>query len=90
MDMRPLEWAAQTTIGDGARRLLVKLSIVSGILPAVLRIEGVQCPSTDPTCVGSFADIFCGTHDDKNVALKRLREFTSGRDRLKLRRVNGF
>jgi hypothetical protein len=83
-----LDWASHTTVGDGARRLLVKLSIVSGILPATLRIEGVRCPSRDPAGVGSYADIFCGEHDGKIVALKRLREFTRGRDRLRQRRVN--
>jgi hypothetical protein len=88
MHRRLLDWAPHTTIGDGARRLLVKLSIVSGILPATLRIEGVWCPSKDPAGVGSYADIFCGKHDKKIVALKRLREFTTGRDRLRQRRVN--
>jgi hypothetical protein len=87
IDRYRLEWAANTTIGNGARRLLVKLSVVSGVLPTEIRIRNIQCVSPTPDCLGSFADIYCGKYEGKVVALKVLREMILGRDRLVVRKV---
>lgn len=63
--------------GDGpkARRLLVKLSEMCGILPSSLSITGVENCSQEPVAGGGFADIFLASYQGKHVALKCLRDF---------------
>lgn len=59
----------------------------SNELPPSLFIEGVQIRSRDPTCFGSFADVFCGTYQGQQIALKRLRINERGRLRDEIHRV---
>ncbi|KAJ7718321.1 kinase-like domain-containing protein [Mycena metata] len=62
-----------------ARRLIVQLSEASDLLPSSLAIHGVESVRETPFG-GSFGDIFGATHQDKPVALKRLRIFSAEDD----------
>jgi hypothetical protein len=54
--------------------MLLKLSTTSGILPRDVFIQGVDIgPDRDPWTSGGFADVFRGTYDGQQVAVKRLR-----------------
>ncbi|THH29984.1 hypothetical protein EUX98_g4198 [Antrodiella citrinella] len=70
------------------RRILLKLSLQYQILPLALFMLGVECQSLESTGFGGFADVFCGTHQGRKVALKRLRVFlmTDPSKRLQLQR----
>ncbi|THH28482.1 hypothetical protein EUX98_g5711 [Antrodiella citrinella] len=59
------------------RRVLLKLSLRSGLLPAQVFLKGVRCPDKEASKTGGFSDIFCGTYNYEDVALKRLRVFQS-------------
>ncbi|KAJ6536002.1 kinase-like domain-containing protein [Mycena vulgaris] len=58
-----------------ARRLIVKLSEASDLLPSSLTIHGVEQKSLDPLFGGTFGDIYKAQYQGNNVALKRLRLF---------------
>ncbi|KAJ7717958.1 kinase-like domain-containing protein [Mycena metata] len=62
-----------------ARRLIVQLSEASDLLPSSLAIRGVKNIRVTPFG-GSFGDIFAANHQDKSVALKRLRIFSAEDD----------
>lgn len=64
----------------GIRRLIMKLSIRSGLLPNSLLITDVVMSSSESVAGGGFADIFRGTYKGRLVALKRLRVFRSTHD----------
>jgi hypothetical protein len=52
----------------------VKLCIASGIMPKYLFIHGVDIgDERDPWAAGGFADVFKGTYEGRQVAVKRLR-----------------
>lgn len=56
------------------RRFLLKLSRDLHIIPSSLCLSGVQCPTREAEHLGGgYADIFRGTYQGKEVALKRLR-----------------
>jgi hypothetical protein len=69
-----------------AHRLLMKLAIVSGVLPESLVIHGVNGVSKTAVCGGGFADIYRACHEGREVALKKFRVFQT-RDRQALHRV---
>ncbi|KAJ7263062.1 kinase-like domain-containing protein [Mycena rebaudengoi] len=58
-----------------ARRLIVKFSETTGLLPSSLMMEGVSQRSDEPVFGGSFGDIFRAEYQNSPVALKRLRMF---------------
>ncbi|KAJ7759981.1 kinase-like domain-containing protein [Mycena metata] len=58
-----------------ARRLLIKLSITSDLLPSALIISGITERSKDPVFGGSFGDVYRAQHRGRPVAVKRLRFF---------------
>ena len=64
------------------RRLLLKLSKETGILPTVLFLTDVVPESTENRADwGGYADIYKATLDGQSVALKRLRNFSRDRNR---------
>ncbi|KAJ7833478.1 kinase-like domain-containing protein [Mycena leptocephala] len=58
-----------------ARRLLVKLSEASDMLPTCLFIQGVSRLDKEATFGGSFGDIYRASYHGQDVALKRIRVF---------------
>ncbi|KAF9468989.1 kinase-like domain-containing protein [Collybia nuda] len=71
----------------GARRLLVKLSEVTGVLPSSLTIRDVTLLEKDAVFGGGFADIYRALYNGKEVALKRMRIFQRGQERHKIHRT---
>ncbi|KAH8100929.1 kinase-like domain-containing protein [Cristinia sonorae] len=57
------------------RRILLKLSLHHNLLPSALTLPNVVCSTSESIGFGGFADVFCGTHQGRRVALKRLRVF---------------
>lgn len=53
-------------------RFLVKVVEHSGIIPAALKIEGIQLLEKDPISKGGFADIYLATHNGNKLVLKRI------------------
>jgi hypothetical protein len=56
-----------------ARRLRHKLSNACHLMPDSLRLEGVHVSNREPVYCGGFADIFKGSYEGRDVAVKRLR-----------------
>jgi len=56
-----------------ARRLRQKLSNACHLMPDSLCLDGVQISDSEPSYCGGFADIFKGSHRERDVAVKRLR-----------------
>lgn len=71
-----------TSIGhrNTLRRLLVRLSRKSTLVPEKLLVKGVVCDNRDPLGGGHFADIYEAQYRDRKVALKRLRSFRSSKE----------
>ncbi|TCD63488.1 hypothetical protein EIP91_005347 [Steccherinum ochraceum] len=59
------------------RRIILKLAITYDILPTALALEEVQCDDREVHGAGGHADVYCGTYQDRKVALKRLRVYIS-------------
>lgn len=74
----------------GARRLLVKISVVSGIIPTSLTIQGVTLLEKEAVFGGGFADIYKASYKNSEVALKRMRIFQRGKERHEIHRVRAF
>ncbi|KAJ7115954.1 kinase-like domain-containing protein [Mycena epipterygia] len=68
-----------------ARRLLVKLSEASDILPSSLFIQGVSRLDKEATFGGTFGDIYRASYQGQDVALKRIRVFQRDAGRHKIR-----
>ncbi|KAG6861528.1 hypothetical protein C0995_015261 [Termitomyces sp. Mi166 len=60
-------------VGRKARRLLVKLSERSEIIPASVLIRGLTLTDTQPVSGGGFADIYLAMYRGQEVAVKHLR-----------------
>ncbi|TFK43201.1 kinase-like domain-containing protein [Crucibulum laeve] len=67
-----------------AQRLVMKLCEKANTLPSSLVIEGVELRERDAIYGGGFADIYRGSYQGKDVALKRMRIFQRGQDRQKM------
>ncbi|CAL1710290.1 unnamed protein product [Somion occarium] len=72
------------------RRLLIRLSRESHILPSSLFLSGVVCKDRDAFGGGAFADIFQAKYNGKMVALKRLRVFQISTNEQKKEHVSNF
>ncbi|KAJ7242890.1 kinase-like domain-containing protein [Mycena rebaudengoi] len=72
---RLLHHAGRNSAHLEARRLIVKISETTGLLPSSLMIKGVTQRSDEPVFGGSFGDIFHAKYQDNRVALKRLQIF---------------
>lgn len=64
----------------GIRRLLVRLSSESGVLPTSLFLTGIDCDDKEPFGMGGYADIFRATYKTQPVILKRLRVYLNSRN----------
>lgn len=73
---------------SNSRRLLMKLSEISGILPPSLMITGIKLLEKEALFGGGFADIYKASYAGKEVALKRMRIFQRGQERRKIHRVS--
>lgn len=73
-------------VGRKARRLLVKLSEASAIIPASVLIRGLTLIETQPVSGGGFADIYRAMYRGQEVALKHLR-VRQDQDSQRIRRV---
>ncbi|KAK7696378.1 hypothetical protein QCA50_001032 [Cerrena zonata] len=63
------------------RRLLLRLSKESGVIPSSLFLQGITCTDKDiPYGNGQFAEVFQARHNGQKVALKRLRVYQSQRN----------
>jgi hypothetical protein len=60
-------------VGHKARRLLIKLSEASEIIPASVLIRGLSLIEQQPVSGGGFADIYRAMYRGQEVALKHLR-----------------
>lgn len=74
----------------GARRLLVKISVVSGIIPRSLTVQGVTLLEKEAVFGGGFADIYKASYKNNEVALKRMRVFQRGKARREIHKVRVF
>jgi hypothetical protein len=92
----PLTWRYQVLdkgllgnqdLSRRARRLLVRLSEASEIIPQSVSIQGFTLLEKDPVAGGAFADIHRALYQGKVVALKHLRA-RKDQDPQKIRRVN--
>lgn len=70
--------------------LLLKLCETCDKLPSSLLVTGVELDGRDAEFGGGFADIYRASLRYETVAVKRLRVFVDGPDRLTLHRVNTF
>ncbi len=59
------------------RHMLVKLCQLTSFLPSSYILDDVQETDGDTLIGGGFADIICGEHQNRKVAIKRLRIFLS-------------
>ncbi|KAG6817813.1 hypothetical protein H0H87_003221 [Tephrocybe sp. NHM501043] len=75
-------------VGRKARRLLVKLSERSDILPASVLIRGLTLINNQPVSGGGFADIYRALYRGQEVALKHLR-VRQDQDSQRIRRAFG-
>ncbi|KAF8077682.1 kinase-like domain-containing protein [Lyophyllum atratum] len=75
-------------VGRKARRLLVKLSETSEIIPASVLIRGLTLIDNQPVSGGGFADIYRATYRGQEVALKHLR-VRQDQDSQRIRRAFG-
>lgn len=75
-------------VGRKARRLLVKLSETSEIIPASVLIRGLNLVENQPVSGGGFADIYRAKYQGQEVALKHLR-VRQDQDSHRIRRVIG-
>ncbi|THH32824.1 hypothetical protein EUX98_g1317 [Antrodiella citrinella] len=80
-------WGAMFEDDYALRRLLIKLSKASGVLPSHLFLDEIRCFNRDPVAGGGFADICRGTYYAQPVALKRLRVFKTNEDLEKARKA---
>ena len=56
------------------RRMLLRVSQKLGTIPSPLFVAGVSCVERErPEGMGGFADVFRGSLEGRDVALKRLR-----------------
>jgi hypothetical protein len=64
------------------QRLLSRLSKTCGQFAPGLFLEGVilEGNQNSPVAQGGFADIYKGRYDGKDVAIKRVKRYTSGQD----------
>ncbi|KAJ7263064.1 kinase-like domain-containing protein [Mycena rebaudengoi] len=74
-DLRLLRHVGRNSAQLEARRLIVKISETTGLLPSSLMITGVSQRSDELVFGGSFGDIFRAEYQASPVALKRLRFF---------------
>ncbi|KAF9469341.1 kinase-like domain-containing protein [Collybia nuda] len=74
--------------GRKARRLLVKLSETSEIIPASVLIRGLTLVENQPVSGGGFADIYRARYQGQEVALKHLR-VRQDQDSHRIRRAFG-
>ena len=74
-------------LGRKARRLLIKLSEASEIIPASVLIRGLSLIESQPVSGGGFADIYRAMYRGQEVALKHLR-VRQDQDSQNIRRVN--
>ncbi|KAJ7263069.1 kinase-like domain-containing protein [Mycena rebaudengoi] len=74
-DLGLLRHAGRNSAQLEARRLIVKFSETTGLLPSSLMVKGVNQRSDEPVFGGSFGDIFRAEYHNSPVALKRLRIF---------------
>ncbi|KAG6820841.1 hypothetical protein H0H93_010668 [Arthromyces matolae] len=75
-------------VGLKARRLLIKLSERSEIIPASVLIRGLTLTDNQPVSGGGFADIYRAVYRGQEVALKHLR-VRQDQDSQKMRRAFG-
>ncbi|KAG6910301.1 hypothetical protein DXG01_011698 [Tephrocybe rancida] len=75
-------------VGRKARRLLVKLSERSEIIPASVLIRGLTLTDNQPVSGGGFADIYRAMYRGQEVALKHLR-VRQDQDSQRIRRAFG-
>lgn len=54
------------------RQLALKIAVTHCVFPLGFRLEGVQRILDRVPEFGGFGDVFIGTHDGANVAVKRL------------------
>ncbi|KAF9457390.1 kinase-like domain-containing protein [Collybia nuda] len=71
----------------GARRLLVKLSEISGVIPKSLTIYSITLLEKEAIFGGGFADIYRASYEKLEVAVKRMRVFQRGQDHHKIHRT---
>jgi hypothetical protein len=72
--------------------MLIDLSQCKAMIPSSLFLKRVEADRMqDPIGVGGFADVFCGSYEGEDVALKRLRVFQmlSPDDKVALHQVIG-
>jgi hypothetical protein len=69
-------------------KLLIRLVDRFQCLPPTLFLSGVRWVSKDAVDAGGYADIFRGTYQGKEVALKRLRVFRADNERIVMNRVS--
>jgi hypothetical protein len=65
-------------------KLLVKTVNQFNHLPSSLCVNGVRVHSREPIASGGFGEVFKGTYQGKEVALKRLRAYGVHQDRIVL------
>ena len=71
------------------RRLFLRLSRESGVIPSRLFLRGISCARDDiPYGNGQFAEVFKGQYNDQEVALKRLRVYQNERGGAEDRQVS--
>jgi hypothetical protein len=83
------QWLTTFTTQNNFRRqvisILMKLCSASGVLPRDLFIHGVNLgDDRDPWASGGFADVFRGTYNGQDVAVKRLRVFSEDKAKIDL------
>ncbi|KAJ7620553.1 hypothetical protein DFH06DRAFT_1010692, partial [Mycena polygramma] len=71
-----------------ARRIIRKLSEACDRLPSSLFITGVCGREEHPTFGGGYGDIYRASHNNRPVALKRMRHFLRGSDLRRVRLVS--
>lgn len=62
------------------RRITLKLAVTYDLLPTALILKGVTCANGDQNSGGAFADIFIGSYEGMDVAVKRLRVYSMSSD----------
>jgi hypothetical protein len=71
-------------------KLLVKAVNQFNRLPSALCINGVRVHGREPVASGGFGEVFKGTYQGKEVALKRLRAYGMHQDRIVLNEARSF
>ena len=70
------------------RRLLIGLSKKAQLLPDSLFVEGVICNDKNSVACGGYADVYRAVYCGREVALKRMRVFSSDSSEKEMKSVS--